>query len=69
MPKSTMAFGYIPPISAHWNQFVLEIDFDNLAAYDRFWREWVSIDSPTFDERYKALVEHDISNEIWDLTT
>ena len=50
------------------NQLVLEIDFANLAAYDQFWREWVSIDPATFDERYQSLVEHDIANEIWDLT-
>ncbi len=52
------------------NQLVLEIDFADLAAYERFWRDWVSVDPIlVFQQKYSALVDHNISSEIWDLTT
>lgn len=46
------------------NVHVLELDFEDLAAYERFWRDWVRFD-PAFEEKYLALVEHDIASEIW----
>jgi hypothetical protein len=35
--------------------------------YDRFWRAWQSVDPrQVFEETYAALVERDITNEIWE---
>jgi hypothetical protein len=49
------------------NILALEIDFEGFEEYDRFWRSWQSVDPrPVFDEKYAALVEHDIANEIWE---
>lgn len=43
----------------------LEIDFENLLAYEHFWANWTSIDpQPEFDRKYQALVMHNIASEI-----
>ena len=49
------------------NILALEIDFDDFAAYDTFWRHWATdLATPEFGLKYDSMVEHDLTNEVWD---
>ncbi len=49
------------------NILAYEIDFDDLVAYDQFWRNWVSNDAtPEFFKAYESMIERDLTNEVWE---
>lgn len=56
---------YVSDLGAR-NILAYEIDFDDLAAYDRFWRNWVSGTKPEFFREYESMIEHDLTNEVWE---
>lgn len=48
------------------NILAYEVDFDDIAGYDHFWRSWVAGTPQEFFKEYDALIEHDLTNEIWE---
>ena len=48
------------------NILAYEIDFEDLVDYDRFWRNWVSGTAQEFFKEYESMIEHDLTNEVWE---
>lgn len=50
------------------NRAVLELDFDDLAHYERFWATWSAApESAGILERHQACITAEQSSEIWEL--
>jgi hypothetical protein len=48
------------------NILAYEIDFEDLVAYDGFWRNWSSGVQPEFFQEYESMIERDLTNEVWE---
>ena len=61
----TTARVYTPYVSPR-DAVAVELEFENLEAYDRFWREWqVTPEAAAYMKRLNELIERGTQNEIW----
>ena len=48
------------------NQIAYELEFEDYAAYDKFWKEWFALpETPAFLEKWNDITEAGGTNEIW----
>lgn len=53
---------------APWGQLVVEWEFEDLAAYDKYWTDWEALpETKTFMKKWLKLTRPGGTNEIWDL--
>jgi len=57
----------LTPRIAPFGSIVLELDFENLAEYDRFWRELFANAPKSYFDEWRAVTQEGGSNEIWDV--
>ncbi|MDF1516136.1 MAG: hypothetical protein P1S60_20170 [Anaerolineae bacterium] len=53
---------------APWGQMVVEWEFEDLAAYDKFWTDWQALpETEAYMKKWRKLTRPGGANEIWDL--
>ena len=51
-----------------FDQIALEMELDDLAAFDKFWTEYFALpETPASDKKWNELTEPGGTNEIWNL--
>ena len=64
VPTFRVYGGYISP----FDTVVLELEFENLTEYERFWTEWADApESEVVLEKWLQITESGGTNEVWQL--
>ena len=58
---------YTPSIGSNYNVLIIELEFESLGHFEKFWVDWAALRAAEVGEKMATLVEPDAKQEIWTL--